>query len=298
VESELWPNTLSCIKKQRIPLILLNARLSDKSYARWRKISWLARWMLAHFDLCLAQNEETLKRLQSLGCVHAERMTNLKVCTPPLAIDDAVYHHFSSLLTHRTVWMCTSTHKGEDDIMLDIHTRLKRTLSSSPFILIAPRHPHRTDDVCALARERSLHVIKLSDALKHDGISFNHYDGLIIDRIGCLGTFFSLSHLIVMGGSFVPLGGHNPIEPALSKRAVVWGPFMNNFKDIAHTLLQHGACVVDSPEHLYDQIVHLLTHSAERDSRAEQLYTYLIKLQHTQRRLITETLAPFRGSMR
>jgi 3-deoxy-D-manno-octulosonic-acid transferase len=228
VESELWPNIIIQIHKMKIPLVLLNARLSNRSYHRWLKFRFLARQLLSRFSLCLAQSPSMAKRLIHLGAPKVEVMANLKFAADPLPVSVDKLQKLSRLFKDRVIWVAASTHAGEEEIVIQTHHDLKKRFPNLLTILI-PRHPNRCDKVKKLCEDSGLSVQSHSVLQNNSFFDFEIY---LVDTIGELGLFFSLSSIVFIGGSFVSVEGHNPIEPVLFKCTVLWGPRMSNFKDV------------------------------------------------------------------
>ncbi|MBY0462510.1 MAG: 3-deoxy-D-manno-octulosonic acid transferase [Alphaproteobacteria bacterium] len=228
VESELWPNMITQIHKMKIPLVLLNARLSDRSYRRWLKFKCLAKQLLSRFSLCLAQSPSTAERLIHLGASNVEVMSNLKFAADPLPTSLDKLQELSGLFKDRPVWVAASTHSSEEEIVIQTHHDLKKQFPNLLTILI-PRHPNRCEKVKKLCEDSGLSVQSHSTLPAKSSSNFDVY---LVDTIGELGLFFSLSSIVFIGGSFVSVEGHNPIEPALFKCAILWGPRMSNFKDV------------------------------------------------------------------
>ena len=253
VESELWPNMITQIYKMKIPLVLLNARLSNRSYHRWLKFKFLARLLLSRFSLCLAQSPQTAERLVHLGASKVEVMANLKFAADPLPVSTEKLQELSPLFKGRAIWVAASTHLGEEEITIQTHQDLKKQFPNLLTILI-PRHPYRCDKIKKLCENSGLLVQTHSTLNTETSPNFDIY---LVDTIGELGLFFSLSSIVFIGGSFVSVEGHNPIEPALFKCAVLWGPRMSNFKDVcAH--LSNDCYTVQTQKELAASVQNLL----------------------------------------
>ena len=251
VESELWPTLIQRTYRRKIPLILLNARLSDKSYKRWLRFPFMAKYLLTRFNLCLAQSPTTAERLKNLGASNVKTMANLKFAAEGLPYDDQKFEKLKRLFQGRPLWVATSTHAGEEEIVLKVHQRLQKEFPNLLTILV-PRHPLRIDKVEKMCEDLQLSSVRHSTF--NEQSDFQIYLG---DTIGELGLFFALSRIVLMGGSVVPIGGHNPIEPAISGCAVLWGPYMHNFKDVCQ-VLGESCYSVDTPEKLEETLKHFL----------------------------------------
>lgn len=226
-ESEFWPNMLAGIRRRKIPAILLNARMSEKSYQRWQMAHSVISEMLLTFRLCLGQNQDEVDRLVKLGATNARASSNLKYAATPLPADPANFDTMKAAVGARPTILWASTHPGEEEMACRIHHRL---MSVEPDLLtiIAPRHPQRGGDVADIAERAALRSRRRSlqqNPRREDQI-------YIADTLGELGIFYRLCPLCIVGGSFVPIGGHNPIEPAQLGCQIFYGPHMFNFVTI------------------------------------------------------------------
>ena len=284
VESELWPNLIRSCKTCNIPLILLNARLSDRSDGNWKKISVFAASLLNQFKACLAQGTETAERLIALGAKNVKVMPNLKFSAPPLPLNQDDIESFKSAFKGNLIWIAASTHPGEEEIIFEVHRALKSKLPNL-ITIIAPRHPHRADLLVkkATTQELSFQTLTLARVNPHTSI-----DGIIIDKIGQLGTFYELSDIVFMGGSLIPHGGQNPIEATHFKKPVLFGPHMHNFREVCHILEQAGAQTINDTEHLISILFELFRSPQKRTQIGAALYGTLMQQQKSQRQLVEE----------
>lgn len=236
VESELWPNMLSLTQDRGIPTGLLNARMSDKSYHRWQSRSpALIRHLMSRFHFCLAQNPTQAKRMAALGARDPRPLGNLKFAAKPLAADGGALARLRESLGDRPRWLAASTHPGEEAAAAEVHESL-RTTHLRLLTLIAIRHPDRGEAVAAELRGRGLTVAQrsLGEAVTADT------DIYLADTLGEMGLFYRLSDIAFVGGSLTEVGGHNPIEPAQLGCAVLHGPDMRNFSEVAEDLAEAG----------------------------------------------------------
>jgi 3-deoxy-D-manno-octulosonic-acid transferase len=241
VESEIWPNLLAGCAASHIPMMLLKARLSDGSFARWRRAGSLARSLFGQFDRVLARDGTDAARLRALGARDVIEAGDLKFAAAPLPVPRIELERLRRRLAGRPVWLAASTHPGEEAMVVDLHRRLAAGLPGLLTIL-APRHPQRGEEVAALACE-------LPMTRRGAGDDPPETSGIwIADSVGEYGLLFSLAGLCFMGGSLVPLGGHNPLEPARLGCAVAIGPHTANFRDAVTVLEAAGALaqVVDA----------------------------------------------------
>lgn len=275
LESELWPIFLRSIKKKKIPSILMNARMSDASYKRWRRSAGIGRFLLKQFDLCLAQSTEMALRLRTLGAAHVRVPGNLKFASAPLPVKEEELQFLEKKTAKRLLLLGASTHFDEENIIGRFHVRLK---GSFPTLLtiIVPRHPHRGKAICeSLKNKKGLQVVCRSEGEEITPDT----DIYIADTLGELGLFYRLCPIILMGGSFVSVGGHNPIEPAFLGCALLFGPHMENFSEIAKKFeTQEAAFWVKNEEEAVQKIKFLLenpeacfdlAHRAEKAAKSE-----------------------------
>ncbi len=234
-ESEIWPNLVLEAKRREIPLVLVNGRMSERSFQRWYKAPRTSRFLLSCFDSCLAQSQGDGERLAQLGAPRVSIAGNLKFDVPAPPADANTLAILDGLTTGRPVWIAASTHPGEEEMILSAHLGL-RTHLPELLTIIAPRHPQRGADVAALAAAN-----RLSFAQRSLGHSPERDDELYIaDTVGELGLFFRLSQVAFLGGSLVPVGGHNPIEPAKLGCALLHGPYIKNFTEVFNAFDRDG----------------------------------------------------------
>lgn len=258
VESELWPNLLKQTKAWGIPIILLNGRLSDRSYERWQWGRFIIGDLLACFDLCMAQSPEDQKKLEALGAAPVVCPGNLKYASPPLDYDPGVYASLAKTLSGRRLWVAASTHEGEETHILKVHKNLKKEFPDLLTILI-PRHPARTPEILERIRKEGLYWSQRSGN-QQIAASTELY---VVDTWGELGVFFKLAPMVFIGGSLVPVGGHNIIEPAHFQCAILHGPHMFKCRDIAETFkTQQAAISVETEQDLVGHLRALLQDEA------------------------------------
>jgi 3-deoxy-D-manno-octulosonic-acid transferase len=234
-EAELWPNLIAAAAARGVPLALVNARMSARSAARWRWAPGLARQVLSPFRLVLAQTEADAARLRALGAP-AQCWGNLKYAAPPLPAEGAELARLRALLGARPVWLAASTHAGEEAIVLAAHRRLA---AAHPGLLtiIVPRHPERGNEIAALAA--GLPVARRAAG----GDPGPATAVLVADTLGELGLFYRLAAAAFVGGSLVPHGGQNPLEPARLRCPVLVGPHTWNFAEVIARLAAAGGLV-------------------------------------------------------
>ena len=263
-ESEFWPNLLVETSARNIPLILINGRISPRSFSGWQRFGGLIKEVLGKFDLCLGQSDTDAERLRQLGALNAKSVGNLKFSVPPLPVEEGILSKLLDVLGARPRWLAASTHSGEEDMAAAVHRRLA---GKHPGLLtvIVPRHPDRGGKIAARLRRQGLDVAMRSAG---DGIK-PETDIYLADTMGEMGLFFRFVGIAFMGKSLVPFGGQNPLEAAKLDCAIIHGPHMMNFKDIAARLDKNSAAMeVEDEKALGDAVERLLGDEAERDRMA------------------------------
>ena len=238
LESELWPNLIRSVADGGTPLVLLNGRMSEASFQRWRRVPFLIRPLLGRFSLCLGQDAEQSDRLAALGASRALSVGNLKYAAAPLPAEDAALARLRAAIGQRPAWLASSTHPGEEGLAGRVHQRLAKT---RPHLLtvIVPRHPDRGAAIAAELAAQGLGVARRS--LGEDPAKAQIY---LADTLGELGLFYRLAPIVFIGKSLLHEGGHNPLEPAQLDCAILAGPHMENFAAVA-TGLRAARAIVD-----------------------------------------------------
>ena len=265
VESELWPNLVLAAHSRGIPMVLVNARLSAGSEARWRAVPWLIRPVLGAFALCLAQDEAQAERLRRLGARAVASVGDLKAAAAPLAADPDCIAAMRRQIGKRPVWLAASTHSGEEEVVADAHATVAKTVPRM-LTIVAPRHPVRGPSIAEMLRSKGLRVSRRA-AGEPIGPETDIY---LADTMGELGVFFRLAGIAFIGGSLVPKGGHNPFEAARLDCAVLHGPDMRNCAVMAAALDTAGASLrVDTATELAAAVTRLFNDPGERAARAK-----------------------------
>jgi 3-deoxy-D-manno-octulosonic-acid transferase len=269
METEIWPNLLRVCRARGVKTVLINGRISSKSYPRYRAIRPFFRRVLADVDRFCMQSEESARRLIDLGADPARVSVTGSLKFDSLEMPTVVAHgkprervlRFFRLSPHRVVVVAGSTVKGEETPVLRAFARLKATLPSALAIL-APRQPERFGEVERLARDAGFATVRRSD-LPIDAEP--RADVVVLDTIGELAQLYQLATVVFVGGSLVDHGGHNILEPAIFGRPIVFGPHMRNFKEIAETFIGNGAAVqVPSERELDETMLTLVTDPVRR----------------------------------
>lgn len=270
-ESEFWPAMLSAIKRKNIPLLLINGRISNKSFKRWQQFEFVIKEILDCFNLCLGQSEEDAYRLRVLGAKNSMCLGNLKYAGLPLPVDPAKKQEIAEQICNRPVWLVSSTH---DDEEFKIARFLKDLNQKIPGLLtfIAPRHPHRGEEI----KERLQKELGLTVSLRSAGEKISpKTEVYIADTIGELGIWYELIPLVFIGGSLIPHGGQNFMEPSRSRDAVVVGPHMHNFTDAMNRAKKaDGIIQVNDVLELIEMVENLLTKPEFLEAKRSLAYNW------------------------
>jgi 3-deoxy-D-manno-octulosonic-acid transferase len=262
-ESELWPNLIQATASRGVPMALVNARLSERSFAGWRRVPRVAAHLLSTFAACLAQSEADAARLHALGARQVTVAGNLKFAAGPLPSDDASRASLAAAIGTRPCWLAASTHAGEEAIVAAAQRRLMGEIDGL-LLLLAPRHPARGPALATELRSQGFAVRRRSAGEMPTADT----DVYLADTLGELGTLFRLAPVAVIGGSFAPHGGHNPFEPAVLGSAILFGPHMENFAVIAADLVAAGGAIqLPGGADLAHAARRLLADPAERERR-------------------------------
>lgn len=230
-ESELWPNTVGLTARRHCAMVLLNARMSAKSFRSWQRFPQTAQQLLSYFHLILPQSELDETRFAQLGAPELQMLGNLKHDAPPLPADPDKLEALAEKIGTRHLWLASSTHPGEERMIAEAHAKLKADYPDM-LTFIVPRHPERGPKIAAELGELGYRIALRS----RDNAINRETDFYIADTIGELGIFYRLADIVFMGGSLVPHGGQNPLEPARLHCALLTGPHTGNFTAICAEL--------------------------------------------------------------
>jgi len=260
-ESEIWPMTLMELSNRKVPTILVNARMSDKSYKRWRNATGFAGVLFENFSHVIAQSEMDAERFKNLGARPVDVSGNLKVDTDSLPFNENELQQLKNDIGDRYCWVAVSTHEGEEEAIGKVHQMLKKK-HPGIFTIIVPRHPERGAGVSAHLKETGLNVAIRSN---NEKIS-SKTDIYMGDTIGEMGLYLRLATVCFMGKSLKSSGGQNPLEPAMTGTAIVSGQNVQNFRDTYRGLLNTGAVrLVSDEKMLAANVEYLLVNTEERE---------------------------------
>ncbi len=264
VESDLWPNLILSCAERKIPMILVNGRLSERSFSRWRLIPGAIAALLSRFDMCLAQSAADAERYTQLGAPRVMMTGNLKLDVPAPPADHAALKRLKEIIGARPVVAAASTHPGEEAAIIAAHGRLRAKFPTL-LTLIAPRHPARGEGIAEIAKAAGLPAAlrsRRAQPMPDVGI-------YIADTLGELGLIYRVAPIVFMGGSLASHGGQNPIEAVRLGAAVLHGPHVWNFAEIYATLdAAHGAKLVTDEAALIARLGDWLADAAARKAVA------------------------------
>ena len=271
METEIWPNLLRACHRAGVRTVLVNGRISSRSYPRYRLVRPFIRRVLRHIDRFCMQSEESARRIIDIGAPR-ERVTvtgslkfdslELPGPTAPDRGPNRVLRYFR-ISPDRPVVIAASTLKGEEEPVLEAFQRIRATMTNA-LLIVAPRKPERFDDAERIARRAGWNVARRSE-LRVD--SEPRHDVVILDTIGELAQLYQVATAVFVGGSLVDAGGHNILEPAVFGKPIVFGPHMQNFAEIARTFVDNGASIqLRSARELETVLLELLSDPVRRAS--------------------------------
>ncbi len=224
VESEIWPTMISQLKKKKIKIVLINARMSEKSFRRWFSFRYFGRNILEKFDYIFPQNKETLSYFKKLGINKLKFLGNLKFISTH---NEKFIKVKKKYFKNRTILCCASTHHNEEEVFANLHIRFKKKIPNLITIII-PRHIERTKEIIQMLHKKKLRFTKHSTNKK----KFKNCDIYIVDSYGESKSFYKISNVVFLGGSLVPKGGQNPLEALRFGCNILHGNYTFNFKDV------------------------------------------------------------------
>jgi len=264
METEIWPNLIRLAKKRGVPVVIVNGRISDRSFEKYKRFRFMFIETLKVIDLFCMQTKEAADRIISLGG-QKDRVKvtgNIKFDISADLKEPAFLGRLKESLRGSLLFIAGSTHDGEEDGIVNIYKSLRKDFPNLR-LMIAPRHLDRVDKIRRMIRLSGLEAINLSTIAASEIVSSAQV--LVVNTIGDLSVLYRLSDLSYVGGSLVPKGGHNPIEPALFGKPIIFGRFMDNFKEIRDIFIREKAAIeVDDFKGLEYELRRLLASSSER----------------------------------
>ena len=270
-ESEFWPAMLSSIKRKNIPLILINGRISNKTFKRWQQFEFVIKELLSCFNACLGQSEEDAYRLRILGAKDAMCLGNLKYAGLPIPVDAEKKAEIKKQIGNRPLWLASSTHDDEEFKIARFLPELQQK-HQKLLTIIAPRHPNRGKEI----QEKLQNEYGLNVALRSANEQITKETQVYIaDTIGEMGIWYELSPIVFVGGSLIPHGGQNFMEPSRCRDAVIVGPHMHNFTDAMNRAKHADAIIqVNDVLELIDQVSSLLSNKELLEAKRSLAYNW------------------------
>ncbi len=297
-ETELWPNLLRSCGKRGIPIVLFNGRISQKSFQHYLRFKFFFKECLKYVSLFLMQTEEDRKRIVEIGgeSQKTRAVGSLKFdqTLPPLT-GETITDIAKGLGLHGTdkILVAGSTHAGEEEILVNLYRELKE-MNPRLVLILAPRHLERLEEVERILKRESISWLRKTSLSPGTGPSGQeHPEVILLDTMGELMGIYSLGTLVFVGGSLVPVGGHNPLEPLFFKKCVLFGPHMFNFLEITRRLIEAGGAIqVRKKEDLFFELKRLLLDEMARKEVGEKGHQFLQKHQGATERMF-EGIRPF-----
>lgn len=252
VESEIWPMTIMALAERQIPQILVNARMSDRSYDRWRRNAAIGEQLFGRLAMAVAQSDLDAERFRDLGAWPVVVSGNLKVDTDAPACDENVLAIYNAQIGERRTWAAISTADGEEKIAAMVHRALKA--HTGLLTIVVPRHPERCNEIEAMMVEKGLKVARRT---RGDVIT-PETDVLMGDTIGEMGLYLRMTDVAFVGRSLAGGGGGNPLEPAMLGCAVLAGPHVENFRESYQRLVRKGGARIVKDAEMLAKAVHFL----------------------------------------
>jgi 3-deoxy-D-manno-octulosonic-acid transferase len=284
LETELWPNFLRRLKRTGISSVVISGRISNRSYRKYRWARFFFSKVLANIDTFYMQTDLDAQRVIDIGAPHDRVITvdNLKFdqCVPTVTSEEkAQLYRAFHLDAGQKIFIAGSTHRGEEEDVLEIFKTLKKRYADL-IVILAPRQPERFNEADNLISRHKLKSIKRTQLKQQK--EPQHYDVILLDTIGELSKLYSIGTIIFVGGSLVPIGGHNILEPVAYKKAVIFGPHMDNFLEIARVLKNTGGGLqVATKEEFLFQAQKLLHDDTLRDALGEKAFESIAHNQGT-----------------
>ena len=287
VESEIWPNQILQARARDIPLALINARLSAKSLTQWQKLSATARALFTRFDCILCQVRGTEQALELLGAPRSALRTtgDMKAASAPLPFEADEAAKLKAQIGARAIWVASSTHPGEEPLVTEAH-RAVTTQYSDALQILVPRHPDRGDEIEAQLRSEGWTIARRSrgETPAQDTQIY------LADTLGETGLWYHLAPITFIAGSFTPVGGHNPYEPAHFDCAILHGPQYANFRLAYGEMKDHAACLEVADVQTLGTTVARLLKDPQQTSLADNARAYVASAQNIRQDVLRDLL--------
>ena len=285
VETEIWPNLLTEANRRNIPVGVVNARLSERSFKRYKLFPWLFKPLWEKLDFVLAQSEEDAARFRKLGVTEesVRDMGNMKFDQAEWAVegaaDTAGLRQTWGYAAEDLVWIAGSTHPGEEEMLMAVFKVLRERFPTLKLIL-APRHIERSGDLLKQLEKYGFSMVSSTKRKKGPGPDLQ-----ILDQLGVLKNLYGIADLVFMGGSLIPHGGQNPIEPARFSKAILHGSHVFNFHKIYHQLDHDGGAFrISAPDELSSAAAEILANESRRHEMGQKAFQIVNRLRGASKR--------------
>ena len=279
IESEIWPNMLINIKKESMPLILLNARITKKSYNKWCMFPYTSKILFNTFDACFSQNQETIKYLRSLGAKKIKFFGNLKYSESKTQKNNNFDNGLKKIFKSKKIWCAASTHNTEEKLCALAHKKLKKKYRNLLTIII-PRHTQRTNDIINEIKDLKIEIQTRSI----DNKLRKNTEIFLVDTYGETKSFYKICKIVFLGGSLINHGGQNPLEPARLGCKVLHGPNVQNFAEVYKLLEKNN---LSSKFKNINQLTTLIDQSFKKNANYNKK---IIKLRKIGLNILNQTL--------
>ena len=297
VETEIWPNLILELSKRKIPIVLINGRLSEKSFKGYRKIKFVFCKVLEKIDVFCMQSEPDKRRIIAMGAPEAK----VKV-TGNMKFDiDSSSKAFSKsdfgIDEKEELIIAGSTHGGEDEILIESYRELRKKMPNTR-LLLAPRHVDHAGRIKKLVEDKGFRATLVTELKKDKSLGNSRDAVIILDTLGDLSSLYSIASIVFMGGSLIKRGGHNLVEPALFKKAILFGPYMHNFRDMMSLFLNNEAAIcVKDKESLTGALEEVLKDYKKRTTLGENAKCLIDKSRGATERNINELEKYIKGAI-
>jgi 3-deoxy-D-manno-octulosonic-acid transferase len=275
VESDIWPNFLFEMKKRNVPVILINARLSKSSFKGYKRFSFISNKLFLSFAKICTQSIEDARRFMLLGIPSNMISTtgNIKFDQPYDPVSEKeieILKQSVNIQPVKKILIAGSTHKGEESILIDAFSRIRKDFADTVLILV-PRNPERARSVLKLCKSAGFLSILMKNFENID--KDEKFDVIVVDVIGILKRLYAIADVAFVGGSLVNIGGHNPLEPSAFSKPIIFGQYMSAFANISQMLVDSGGAVqVKNTNSLYETIADILSDSDKARNMGEKAF--------------------------
>lgn len=284
IESEFWPNLFTIVAKY-CPIVVLNGKMSKKSFRFWYKYKNLKELVFSKIDMCFAQSKNDYKRFLMLGIQRVKFIGNIKFFVEKCDVDEELYEVLIRKMANRHIWLANCTHAEEEELIIETHKLLKQKYDDILTFMVI-RHPNRVEHIMDVLNKN-----RISYSLSSNDHSINNETEFYIhDKLGSLGTFFKLCRIVTMCGSFRRgIGGHNPAEAMKFDCCILTGPYVDNNYVLFKELLENDACVIldkDDTDTLTKQISYLFDNPEQVKLLSDNAYRKSLEYSHTSNEII------------